>query len=263
MEYITKKEINNNIEKIKTGIQSILILDEDGDINLSQVCKKAGKSIHNWKKKKSTVDFLAIVSSTQNCEPGSIAFEKVKGIGGTSALYTNNPQVVLELLRWLSPMLAYECNELVLGLFNNPKKSPKQNRLTTHEILKMALEAEEERLKLEAVAFELESKVERDKPKVQAWDEVLDRNLLTNLRDTAKELGVGQKDFISLLLSKKYIYRDMKNQIKFYSQYDEYFVYKEFVNLKSNKGGLQTMITAKGREHFIQLIKNQNQLDAG
>ena len=44
---------------------------------------------------------------------------------------------------------------------------------------------------------ELQTKVEQDAPKVQYFDTLVDRNLLTNFRDTAKELHVAPKAFIN------------------------------------------------------------------
>lgn len=40
-------------------------------------------------------------------------------------------------------------------------------------------------------------------PKADYFDELVDRNLLTNFRETAKQLGVKERDFVSFLLDKK------------------------------------------------------------
>jgi anti-repressor protein len=37
-------------------------------------------------------------------------------------------------------------------------------------------------------------------PKAEYFDELVERHLLTNFRDTAKELKIGQKAFIGFLL---------------------------------------------------------------
>ena len=50
------------------------------------------------------------------------------------------------------------------------------------------------------------------KPKADYFDDLVDRNLLTNIRDTAKELGIKQKKFVDFLLDNKYLYRDKKKQ---------------------------------------------------
>ena len=52
------------------------------------------------------------------------------------------------------------------------------------------------------------------RPKAEYFDELVDRRLLTNFRDTAKELHIGQKEFIHFLLDHKYVYRDKKSKLK-------------------------------------------------
>jgi len=94
-------------------------------------------------------------------------------------------------------------------------------------------------------------------PKANYFDDLVDRNLLTNIRDTAKELKIKQNDFTKWLEEKKYIYRDSKNKIKPYSDYTpSLFELKEFVT----KGGYtdtQTLITPRGRETFRLLLKKE------
>ena len=68
-------------------------------------------------------------------------------------------------------------------------------------------------------------------PKAEYFDELVDRRLLTNFRDTAKELHIGQKEFIQFLLDHKYVYRDRKSKLKPYMPYveDGLFELKEFL----------------------------------
>lgn len=93
-------------------------------------------------------------------------------------------------------------------------------------------------------------------PKAEYFDELVDRNLLTNFRDTAKELKVGEKVFIQFLLGKKYIYRDRRGKLKPYAEKnDGLFELKEAKNEKTGWVGNQTLITPKGRETFRLLLK--------
>lgn len=89
-------------------------------------------------------------------------------------------------------------------------------------------------------------------PKAEYFDELVDRRLLTNFRDTAKELHIGQKEFIQFLLDHKYVYRDRKNKLKPYMPYveDGLFELKEFTNTKTGFTDTQTFITPKGKETF-------------
>ena len=52
------------------------------------------------------------------------------------------------------------------------------------------------------------------KPKAEYFDDLVDRNLLTGFRETAKALGIKQNDFINFLLEHKYIYRDNKGKLQ-------------------------------------------------
>lgn len=92
-------------------------------------------------------------------------------------------------------------------------------------------------------------------PKAQYFDNLVDRNLLTNFRDTAKELHIKQNVFINWLLENEYIYRDSKKKLKPYAQHidDGLFELKEYSTEKNS--GVQTLITPKGRETFKLLFK--------
>lgn len=93
------------------------------------------------------------------------------------------------------------------------------------------------------------------KPKAEYFDEIVDRNGLTNFRDTAKLLGVSEKALIFLLIDKKYIYRDQKGKLKPIAKHvGSFFELKEWA--KGEKAGIQTLVTAKGRDHFLKLINN-------
>jgi len=92
-------------------------------------------------------------------------------------------------------------------------------------------------------------------PKADYFDELVDRNLLTSFRETAKQFEVKEKDFIGLLLDKKYIYRDKKGKLQPYAnKNDGLFEIKECFNDKTNWSGTQTLITPKGRETFRLLF---------
>ena len=54
--------------------------------------------------------------------------------------------------------------------------------------------------------------------KAKYFDELVDNNLLTNFRNTAKELHIPQKVFIQFLIDKEFIYRDKKNRLLPYAK---------------------------------------------
>lgn len=99
---------------------------------------------------------------------------------------------------------------------------------------------------------EKQRQIEIMQPKADYFDALCDKNLLTNFRDTAKELHLKERDFIKWLESRKFIYHDKKGNIKPYAEYSTgskpYFEIKEFQ--ANNHVGTQTLITPRGREAF-------------
>jgi prophage antirepressor len=89
-------------------------------------------------------------------------------------------------------------------------------------------------------------------PKADYFDMLVDRNLLTGIRDTAKELGIRQNDFVRFLLDKGYLFRTKKGKLRPYATYVDsgLFEMKEFVNDKTGYMDTQTLITPKGKETF-------------
>ncbi|WP_055108940.1 BRO family protein [Paenibacillus ihumii] len=93
-------------------------------------------------------------------------------------------------------------------------------------------------------------------PKAEYFDALVDRNLLTSFRDTAKELKVKEREFINWLLDRGYVFRDGKGALKPYAQHvPNLFELKEWE--RGNKAGTQTMVTPKGRETFRLLLTKQ------
>lgn len=111
-------------------------------------------------------------------------------------------------------------------------------------------------LHLEAANSELAVQKQIMQPKADYFDELVDRNLLTSFRDTAKQLGVKEKAFIGFLIDHKYIYRDKSGNLKpLAGKGDGLFELKESFNEKTQWRGVQTLITPKGRETFRLLTQ--------
>ena len=114
------------------------------------------------------------------------------------------------------------------------------------------LKAEQDKnAQLTAVNSQLTVDKQIMQPKADYFDELVDRNLLTNFRETAKQFGVKEKPFIQFLLDKKYIYRDKKGKLMPYAENNNgLFEVKECFNEKTQWSGTQTLVTPKGRETF-------------
>ncbi len=95
--------------------------------------------------------------------------------------------------------------------------------------------------------------------KAQYYDAFVDRSLLTNFRDTAKELGMKQNAFITWLLDNNFIYRDKKKRIRPYAEFTHFlFEIKDFKSDVNNYAGEQTLITPKGKIIFKRMLDNFN-----
>ena len=119
-------------------------------------------------------------------------------------------------------------------------------------IVELALRLKAEREK----RVEAEKNLMLAKPKVEYFDALVDRNTLTGIRETAKELQWREKDFVSFLLDNGFVYRDQKSKLQPYAEQlnEGLFALKECKSEKSTWSGTQLMITPKGRETF-RLLK--------
>lgn len=130
--------------------------------------------------------------------------------------------------------------------------SPEELMAKALQVAQKTLEEREARigvLAAENSALTVEKQILQ--PKADYFDELVDRNLLTNFRETAKQINAKQKDFVNFLLEKKYVYRDKRGKLMPYADRNKgLFEVKECFNEKTQWCGTQTLITPKGRETF-------------
>lgn len=144
------------------------------------------------------------------------------------------------------------------GVYMTPAKL-EEVLLNPDTMIRLATELKKAREERDALSIENSALSVRNtvmQPKADYFDELVDRNLLSNFRDTAKALGVGQKEFISFLLESGYLYRTKSGKLRPYAEKnDGLFEIKECYNEKTDWRGYQTLITPKGRETFRLLIQ--------
>lgn len=125
-----------------------------------------------------------------------------------------------------------------------------QETLSDEELLEKALLVAQRRIaERERQLEEKTRQVELMQPKADYFDALVDANLLTNFRDAAKELGVGQKELIDFCLESGFIYRTPTGQIRPRKEYTgaaNMFVLKDFHD--GDRAGVQTLITPRGKE---------------
>lgn len=132
-----------------------------------------------------------------------------------------------------------------------------QDELTSEELMaKAVLVAQKTLAEREARIATLKEENQLMRPKAEYFDCLVDRNLLTNFRDTAKELKIKPKVFVSTLLDEGFLYRDQKDRLKPYQPHVDngLFEIKESFSTKTEWKGTQTLVTPKGRETFRLLF---------
>ena len=145
--------------------------------------------------------------------------------------------------RWIT-------TEVIPSIRKNGGYLANQENMTPEQIVANAL------IVAQNIIANKDKQIEEMQPKADYFDALVERNLLTNFRDTAKELNIGEKHFIGFLIDNRYIYRDQSRKLKPYADKVEkgLFEIKEFNSRYSDHSGLQTLITPKGRETFRLLI---------
>lgn len=147
-----------------------------------------------------------------------------------------------EFKRWIT-------TEVLPSIRRNGGYIKDQENMSNEEILANAV------LLANNLIAEKEKIIEVLEPKAKYFDELVDNNLLTNFRNTAKELHIPQKVFIQFLIDKELIYRDKKNRLLPYAKNNNgYFEVKEWCKEGSEAVGIQTFVTPKGRNYLLLLI---------
>lgn len=164
---------------------------------------------------------------------------------------TKDYAIVLPFAKKIAMMSKTEVGNRVRDYFLECEQKAKEKTWNLPQTYAEALQLAADQAK----AIEAQQKlIAEQKPKAEYFDALVDRKLNINFRDTAKEIGVKEKDFIKFLLDRQYLYRDKKGQLKPIASYVDkgLFEIKEWTN--KNKSGNQTLITPKGRETFRLLL---------
>lgn len=131
-----------------------------------------------------------------------------------------------------------------------------QENLTPEQIVANAL------VVAQNIITQKDKQIEEMTPKANYFDALVDKKLNTNIRDTAKELGIGEKAFVSFLIEKGYVFRQGKHkQLRPYAKYAEsgngLFVLKDKHNERNGWTGQQMYVTPKGKETFRLLLEER------
>lgn len=147
-------------------------------------------------------------------------------------------------------------SEVLPSIRKNGGYIANQENLTPEQIVANAL------VVAQNIITQKDKQIEEMTPKANYFDALVDKKLNTNIRDTAKELGVGEKAFVSFLIEKGYVFRQGKHkQLRPYAKYAEsgngLFVLKDKHNEQNGWTGQQMYVTPKGKETFRLLLEER------
>ena len=246
----------NEMQAFKYRENEIRTVQQDGEpwFVLKDVCGLLGISNH-----KMTVQRLDIDEVSQTDLIDSMGRSQETTIVNESGLYneilrSDKPEakplrkwVTGEVLPAIRKHGAYMTSETLQAAILNPDY--------LLQVVTALKNETDKRKALEASNAALAVDLEIARPKAEYFDELVERNTLTNFRETAKQLEVPPKKFVDFLLAKKYVYRDKKGKLLPYEGKNKgLFEIKECVNEKTQWSGTQTLITPKGRETFRLLM---------
>lgn len=242
----------NNIQIFKYENNDVRTVELNGEpwFALKDVCAVLGISNHKMTAQRLDADEVILTDLTD-----SMGRQQETTVINESGLYnvilrSDKPEA--------KPFRKWVTSEVLPSIRKNGGYIAGQEQLTPSELMAKALLVANKTLaEREARISDLTVQNAIMQPKAEYFDELVDRNLLTSFRDTAKQLGVEEKKFISFLMEKKYIYRDKKAKLMPYADKNNgLFEVKECFNEKTKWSGTQTLITPKGRETFRLLCLN-------
>jgi prophage antirepressor-like protein len=236
----------NNIQIFKYENNDVRTVEMNGEpwFVLKDVCGVLGLSNH-----KVTAQRLDRDEVSQTYLTDSIGRKQETTVINESGLYS----VILRSDKpEAKPFRKWVTSEVLPSIRKNGGYIAGQEQMTPEELMAKALLVANKTLaEREARISELTVQNTIMLPKAQYFDELVDRNTLTNFRETAKELGISEKAFIRFLIDKKYIFRNQRGKLMPYAdRSDGLFEVKECYNEKTNWSGIQTLVTPKGRETF-------------
>ena len=180
---------------------------------------------------------------------GRQSFTIINESGLYSLILSSKLPQAKDFKRWVT-------TEVLPSIRKNGGYIKNQEKMSNEEILANAV------LLVNHLIAEKEKIIEDLEPKAKYFDELVNNHLLTNFRNTAKELHIPQKVFIQFLIDQNLIYWDKKNRLLPYAKNNKgYFEVKEWCKEGSEAVGIQTFVTQKGRNYLLLLIGGEETCD--
>lgn len=220
-------------------------------INATQMAKAFGKLPHEYLRLPSTQELIEVIKgrSLNSDYQAVITKPGTPQFGGGTWMCED---LALDFAQWLSVDFKLWCNDrikelLTIGFTATPDTL--ENILTNPDLI----------IGLASKLKEARQEIELLKPKADYYDRFVESGYLTSFRDTSKEFNImGEQEFISLLERNRYLYRDQFGQLRPYSEFVRkgIFEMRDFVNKTNGMTGIQTLVTAKGKQFLLNKLND-------
>lgn len=231
-------------------------------VNATQMAKPFGKLPKDWIKTKQAEELIASVSSNRNILPFELV-HVIQGAPETGGGTWLHEDLALIFAQWLSPQFYLWCNDRVKELLTTGVAVNPLANASRSELLRLALQAEEEKEALQA-------KVQEDAPKVAFATAVLASSTSILIGELAKILrqngiDIGQNRLFEWMRREGFLcskHGEMRNQPTQKAMDMGLFELKKGIR-SGNDGVLHTTITTKvtpkGQLYFINKFTSAKQ----
>ena len=233
------------------GFGKLTVMEKDGEFFF--IGKEVAEKLGYARGRKAVLDHVDAEDRDEVPFQDAIGRMQKTSIINESGLYSlilssKLPQAK-DFKRWVT-------TEVLPSIRKNGGYIKNQENMSNEEILANAV------LLANNLIAEKEKIIEDLEQKAKYFDELVNNHLLTNFRNTAKELHIPQRVFIQFLIDKELIYRDKKNRLLPYAKNNKgYFEVKEWCKEGSEAIGIQTFVTPKGRNYLLLLIGGEKTHD--
>ena len=200
----------NNLPTI-AGVE--ITTDEQGRFNLNLLHKahlalnpdlhRNSKQPSDWLKLGGTKELLAEISNSED-----LAFNPIDSKAGRYGGTFVHELLAISYAGWISPSFQLKVNQVFLDYRSG--KFPEQYKpkeLSRMDILQMAMESEQEKLRLSAEVEKLEWQQEIDKPKIALAESVEAAPDAIKIGKAAKLLNIAPQSLFSLMRRREWITR--------------------------------------------------------
>lgn len=231
-------------------------------VNATEMAKPFGKRTNNWLNNKQTEELISCISAVTGIPATELVQVRQGGAPEDQGTWLHE-DLALVFAQWLSPQFYLWCNARVKELLTTGVAINPLANASRSELLRIALQAEEEKEALQA-------KVQEDAPKVAFATAVLASNtsiLIGELAKTLRQNGIdiGQNRLFEWMRCEGYLcskHGEMRNQPTQKAMDKGLFELKKGVR-SGNDGVLHTTITTKvtpkGQVYFVNKFLNNQQ----